>query len=230
MTVKPCNKQILNLLAEKSSAKQKVYQETQTLFKSFKDLLKEIANELNSNICNIDKKVVVEYRDKGEYEARILFSGDALVFQMHSNVFTFDKSHHIWKHSYIKDDNMRGFFGVIHVYNFLSDSFKYNRQADYGYLIGRIFINKERHFFMEGKREFSFLYNNLESDKLDEVCIRNIIEKSMIYAIDFDLTAPSFNEMGEVTVGQITQFGNSMNLSTRKKLGFKFSFEKNPPK
>ena len=229
MTVKPCNKKILNLLAEKSSTKQAVYFQSVELFETFKRLLKKIADELNSNICNIDRKVVVEYREHGEFEARILFSGDALVFQMHSNVFTFDKSHHLWKHSYIKSDEMRCFFGVLHVYNFLSDSFKFNRQADYGYLLGRIFINKEKHFFMEGKREFSFLYNDLETDVFDESSMRDIIEKSILYALDFDLTAPNFNEMREVTVGQITQFGNSLNLSTRKKLGFKFNFEKKVP-
>ncbi len=229
MTSKPCNQDILNLLAEKSSTKQTVYHETLQLFSAFKEKMKTIADELNSNICNIDKKVVVEFKDVSEYESRISFSGDALVFQLHSNVFTFEKSHHIWKHSYVKDDNMRAYFGVINVYNFLSDSFKYNRQADYGHLIGRIFINKERHFFMEGKREFGFLYNDLEKDELNEETMRKIIEKSMMYAIDFDLTAPNFNENREVTFGQITQYGNSLNLSTRKKLGFKFKFEDSHP-
>lgn len=42
------------------------------------------------------------------------------------------------------------------IYNFLSDSFrKFNRNADEGYLIGRIFINRERRYFVEGKQQTS---------------------------------------------------------------------------
>ena len=44
----------------------------------------------------------------------------------------------------------RTYCGVINMYNFLSDSFKYNRENDLGYLIGRMFINKEN-TFVEGK-------------------------------------------------------------------------------
>ena len=42
--------------------------------------------------------------------------------------------------SYVKEDKNRSYCGVIHLYNFLADSFKYNRLNDVGYLIGRVFI------------------------------------------------------------------------------------------
>ena len=66
---------------------------------------------------------------------------------MHTNTFSFDKSHQIWNSSYVKEDEYKAYCGVINVYNFLSDSFKYNRANDLGYMIGRLFINKEKHFF-----------------------------------------------------------------------------------
>lgn len=225
MEKKPCNKEILKLLAEKSSTKQFVFRQSKELFKKFKTVISEIAEELNSNICNIDDAVVVEYKDTGEYEAQIHFSGDVIIFQMHSNVFTFEKNHHIFKTSYIKDDPMRAYFGEIHMYNFLADSFRYDRSADYGFLMGRVFVNKDQHFFMEGQRQFGFMFNNLPVDVFEPANMRHVVERSMVYALDFDLTAPNFNEMREVTVNQITAFGSSLNLSTRKKLGFKFSYE-----
>ena len=230
MKEKTCNPQILGLLAGKSSTKQLVYRQCKELFKEFKKQLALIAGELNSNICNIDKQVVVSYKDKGDFEAHIHFSGDTIVFQLHSNVFTLEKSHSIWKHSYIKEDNMRAYFGMIHMYNFLSDSFKYNRQADYGHLMGRIFINKDKHFFTEGEREFGFLFNDLEEQSFSANEMRQIIEKSMVYALDFDLTAPNFRDMREITVSQITKLGSDLSLSTRKKLGFKLSYEREPIK
>jgi hypothetical protein len=221
-----CNKEILKLLSEKSSTKQFVFRQSKELFKEFGDELGKIANELNSNICNIDQSVVVHHKDIGEFEKQIFFSGDAIVFQMHTNIFTFEKSHHIWKTSYIKEDPMRAYFGVIHMYNFLADSFKYNRESDYGQLLGRIYLNKDKHFFMEGQRQFAFLYNDLHNDVFNEEQMRMIIEKSIEYSLDFDLTVPNMNDYKELTLGQIVQFGSALSLTTRKKLGFKFSFEK----
>ena len=54
---------------------------------------------------------------------------------------------------YPEENPNRGFCGLIHIYNFLNDSFKYNRVHDLGYLIGRIFINHENHFMVQGKRQ-----------------------------------------------------------------------------
>jgi len=221
-----CNKEILKLLAEKSSTKQFVFRQSKELFKLFGEELGKIATELNSNICNIDQSVVVQNKDIGEFEKQVFFSGDAIVYQMHTNIFTFDKSHHIWKTSYVKDDPMRAYFGVIHMYNFLADSFKYNRESDYGQLLGRIYLNKDKHFFMEGQRQFAFLYNDLHNDVFNEEQMRMIIEKSIEYSLDFDLTVPNMNDYKELTLGQIVQFGSALSLTTRKKLGFKFSFEK----
>jgi len=221
-----CNKEILKLLAEKSSTKQFVFRQSKELFKLFGEELGNIATELNSNICNIDQSVVVQNKDIGEFEKQVFFSGDAIVYQMHTNIFTFDKSHHIWKTSYVKDDPMRAYFGVIHMYNFLADSFKYNRESDYGHLLGRIYVNKDKHFFMEGQRQFAFLFNDVQNDVFDKTQIRKIIEKSIEHSLDFDLTVPNMNDYTELTLGQIVQFGSAISLTTRKKLGFKFSFEK----
>ena len=58
------------------------------------------------------------------------------------------------KQKYVKEDKMRSFCGVIHVYNFLNDSFKYNRLNDVGNLVARIFVNKDKHFFVEGENIF----------------------------------------------------------------------------
>jgi hypothetical protein len=228
---KECNQEILKLLAEKSSTKQFVYRQTKALFADFKLVVSQIAEALNNHICDIDANVVVEFTDDGPFECKIIFSGDAIVFQMHTNVFTFEPNHMIWKNSYVKEDKMRAYFGVIHMYNFLADSFRFNRTNDYGYLMGRIFVNKDKHFFVEGKRQFAFLFNDLSHDVFEENQMREIIEKCITYALDFDLTTPEFGLLREVTLGQIEAQGEYLNLGVRKKLGFKMSYEaKNQPK
>ena len=37
-----------------------------------------------------------------------------------------------------------------------------------GYCIGRIFINKENHYFVEGKRQLGFLYNDFMNSKMNK--------------------------------------------------------------
>ena len=60
----------------------------------------------------------VEYSSDGDFEAKLKFSGDTLLFHMHSNVFDFNAAHPIHKTKYIKEDKLRSFCGVINIYNF----------------------------------------------------------------------------------------------------------------
>ena len=151
------NKKIIELLKTKSSTKQEVYRITQSVFKDLNKVLKKKVEQMSSQMQNHDNSVEIEYNPKGDFETQIKFSGDVLIFHMHSNIFDFPPSHEIHKTSYVKEDKYRSFCGVIHIYNFLSDSLKYNRLNDVGHLIGRIFVNKESHYFVEGEKQLGFL-------------------------------------------------------------------------
>ncbi len=219
-------KEILNKLCQKASTKQAVYRTSKDVFEELKVILKDVAEELDGQLCTIDKHVQVEYKDKGEFEAELRFSGDVLIFHFHSNTFHFDKSHHIWNSSYAKTDKYRTYCGVINIYNFLSDSFKYNRENDLGYLIGRMFINKEKHFFVEGKGRMSFLYNDFPNAIIDKEALKSILQEAILFAMDFELLTPPFNDVQVVTLHQIKEMSQNMKLKTAKRLGFRFSNEK----
>jgi len=221
-----CNPKILSLLEGKASTKQLVYRQTKEVFSLLKKTLSEIANELNTSICNVDKNVLVEYFDRGTFEAEIRFSGDALIFHMHTNAFLFERSHFTQQNSYIKDEFRNGYFGLIYMYNFLADSLRYNRVNDMGHLIGRLFVNREKHFFIDGEKQFNYIHNNPATDIISKDLIKEIIEKSIIYALDFDLTTPKFNDMRYVSVKEIRSISNDLKISTSKKLGFKMSTDK----
>ena len=220
------SEKIIKKLSEKAAVKQEVYR----ICKSFFDLLKEVVSELSAELSNdvstVDKHVEIKYTDKGEFEIELKFSGDTLIFHMHTNTFSFDKSHNIWKSSYVKQDEYRAYCGVINVYNFLSDSFKYNRANDLGFMIGRLFINKEKHFFTEGNGRMSFLYNNFQNDILDKQVLKHIVHELMLHAIDFELVTPPYKDVHVVSLHEINQMSQNMKLKTAKKLGFKFSNEK----
>lgn len=91
---------------------------------------------------------------------------------MHSNVFKFSEPDFATKTSYVKDNQDNAFCGVVHIYDFLADSYEYSRLNDTGYLIGRLFINRESHFQLEGKGELGMLYPNFMNQVLSEEIVK----------------------------------------------------------
>ena len=214
---------LFEIIKDKGILKQDVFNNIILNFKVLKQVLKEIADDLKDRISKVDERIIIEYKDTGEFEAQVRVSGDLLVFQMHSNVFKFDMEHSLWKSSYLEENPNRGFCGVINIYNFLNDSFKYNRVHDLGYLIGRIFINHENHFMVQGKRQLGFLYNDFVHSTVDKEKLKSIVQSAIIYSLDFDLLVPGYDLVKEVSVGQVNQVSDSLRLRTGKRLGFVFN-------
>ena len=213
---------IIETLKEKACLKQKVFRQTIEIFQDFKTQGETLVNELGAEMEVVDKDVIIEFIDKSDHEFHIKFGGDILVFYMHTNVFDFERSHNIWNNSYVKDDELRVYCGMINVYNFLADSFKYNRINDVGYLVARCFFNKDKHYFVEGKRQLGFLYNDFINEVISTEKIRAIIESTILYSMDFDLLTPPYSTMQEVSVNDIIEVTNTMSIKTGKRLGFKF--------
>ena len=213
---------IFNLIRDKGVLKQDVFSNIILNFKVLKNILKEIGDELNERMTNIDERVIIEYKDSGEFEAQLRVAGDLLIFQMHSNVFKFNLENSLWKSSYLSENPNRGFCGLINVYNFLNDSFKYNRSNDLGYLIGRLFINHENHFMVQGKRQLGFLYNDFINAVIDKEKLKSIVQSAILYSLDFDLLVPSYDLVNQVSVNQVKQVSDDLKLRTAKRLGFVF--------
>jgi hypothetical protein len=213
---------ILKTLQEKSSMKQDVYANMLRAFTTLKITAKQTVAELSKVVATIDKRIIIEYKEKGEFEFELRVAGDLLIFAMHTNIFEFDKGHQIWKSSYLKEDHSRSFCGLINIYNFLNDSFKYSRVNDLGYIIGRIFINKENHYFVEGKRQLGFLYNDFVHATVDEAALKAVLESTILYCLNFDLYTPPFDAIKEISVLEMQSASESMQVKTGKRLGFRF--------
>ena len=213
---------LFNLIKDKSVLKQDIFSNIILNFKVLKSVLKEIGDDLNDKMTKVDERVIIEYKDSGEFEAQLRVAGDLLVFQMHSNVFKFSLENSLWKSSYLSENPNRGFCGLINVYNFLNDSFKYNRSNDLGYLIGRLFINHENHFMVQGKRQLGFLYNDFINAIIDKEKLKSIVQSAILYSLDFDLLVPNYDLVNQVSVNQVKQVGDNLKLRTAKRLGFVF--------
>lgn len=214
---------ITQVFKEKSSLKQEICSKTSEVFTWMNTFLQSRESVYKSEMESVDERVKFEYTAPGPFEGRLKFGGDVLVFHQHSNIFKISEDHSIWKTGYVQEDPSRAYTGIINIYNFLADSFRYNRQQDSGYLIARMFINKDMHFFVEGKRQLGFLYNDFITEKVTEQHVQDVIESAILYALEFDLYVPPYDNMKLVTVQQIQHLTKSSMLQTGKRLGFRFS-------
>jgi len=175
--------QIVQLLKEKSVMKQDIFKNTKTVFEIIKTVVNEVCEELKHEAKQIDSRILIECNLVGDYQIELKVAGDVLVFYMHTNVFEFEKSHPMFKTGYIKENHYNSYSGIIYVYNFLADSFKYNRLNDLGYLISRIFINRETRFFIESKPTLGYKYQNFSSEKISKESLKEIINELIIYCV-----------------------------------------------
>ena len=208
----------------KTNLKQDVYRKTMSSFILLKEVLSELADEYRSLLKKkVEDSVLPEFQEKGLFEAEFKIGGDVLIFSMHSNVFVFNREHPIWQLDYIKTNPMNSYCGVFNIYNFLQDSFKYNRSTDLGYLIARIFVNRENHFFVEGKRQSKEVVKDFGKDELSKEYLKEIVETAIQYAVDFDLLVPPYDQVKIATVEQMHAEINHSKIQTGKRLGFKFN-------
>lgn len=211
---------ILKLLKEKSVMKQDVFRNTLAAFAMVKECVNGIAIDLNTDTQAIDKRIIVSSTETNNYATQLKVAGDMLEFFMHTNVFEFEKSHAMFRTGYVKQNEYNSYCGIINVYNFLADSFKFNRLNDLGYLVCRIFINREMNFFIEAKGSVGIKYSSFSNTPLNKEQLNEIIYDLIIHAITFDLFTPPIEQIRVVSVNEIQESVTSINLRTGKRLGY----------
>ncbi|MBQ5648222.1 MAG: hypothetical protein IIV16_03755 [Alistipes sp.] len=217
---------ILSAIIDKSSLKQRVFDNTFAVFGELKDTLLEMASEIDDALDGkLDRRVRVEYRDRGKFEAQLQIASDLLIVRMHTDIFNFDSDHIIWQNEYVKSNRANSYCGVIDIYDFLSDSFKFNRSADEGYLIGRIFINREKMFFVEGKRQTLVRAMSFGEEAISRENLITVLETAINYALNFDLLTPPYDANKRVTVEQFNTKMDNSKFITGKRLGYDFNVD-----
>lgn len=216
-------KDLAQLLEKQSLLKQDVYEVTKDTFGKMKTFLSQEIDEFRGLIP--DERVRLSVIDKGDFEIQAYVGSDLLVFHMHTNVFSFPKEHSIWKTSYVEEDDSRAYCGIINIYNFLADSFLQDRLNDSGYLIGRIFVNKDNHFFIEGQGHLGTQFRDFINGELNAEHFCQIIRHAIHHSVKFDLLTPPYDIVNYVSVGDMKMMSSALNLKTAKRLGFRFSNE-----
>ncbi|UPL47938.1 hypothetical protein [Hymenobacter sublimis] len=214
--------QIFDGLKQKSSAKQAIYRNTLATFDLLRKVSQELVVELSRKITPVDSTVIIEYRPINDMEFHIRFSGDLLVFVLHSNIVTFPEEYGPMATKYVQDDFRRRFFGHIMAYNFMADSIKYQRLNDPGYLVGRLLINIDQHYFLEGVQQLELPDNDMSDNLVTEDALKLFVESAMIAAVNNDLIAPPLDDIQKISVKQKLE---NQQVSRGSKVGFSFSNE-----
>ena len=214
--------QIFDGLQQKSIAKQAIFRNTRAAFDMLRLVSQELVVELSRKITPVDSNVLIEYRPVNDMEFHIKFSGDLLIFVMHSNIVTFPEDYGPMASKYVEADFRRRFFGHIMAYNFMADSIKYQRMNDPGYLVGRLLINIENHYFLEGVQQLELPDNDMADNLVTPDMMRLFVESAMIAAVNNDLIAPPMQDIQKITVKQKVE---NQQVSRGSKVGFSFSNE-----
>ena len=214
---------IFEQLTTKTVLKQSVFDTTLEAFKELKEVLKEFPDLFNAKLAEKDERLLLQYEDVGNFVAKLKVAGDVLVFFMHTNAFMFDRDHKVWEQPYAREDASRGYTGVINIYNFLYDSFRYSRADDLGYMVARVFVNGERSFFVEGKRQRTMGVGGFGKSKIDPENWRKIVETAILYSLEFDLLVPPYENMNILTMAQLDDEIMQSRMRTGKRLGFVFN-------
>ena len=186
----------------------------------FKEAIKEVVSELNKELSKQSHEAVEFYIGSSHIE--LYFGTDVIVINFQNNVYEIDKSHSIWSHSYIQDNPLNAFVGIIPIYNFMRSSYKNNDSEDLGYLIARIFVNQEKHYFVEGKRQLGFLYNDFSANKISKNDFKNIIQSAILYCLDFEMLVPPYEDVSIISIEQLKQMINKSKSQNAKRMGFQF--------
>jgi hypothetical protein len=212
-------------LREKSSAKQAIFRATQAAFTLLRQVSQQLCLELTQKVtANSDATVKIECLPVNEMEFHIRFSGDLLVFVMHSNIVTFPDDFEPLNTPYVEADFRRRFFGHIMAYNFMADSIRYQRMNDPGYLLGRLLINIDSHYLLEGVQQLDLPGHDMSTSIVTAETMRLFVESAMIAAVNNDLIAPPLPEIQKISVKQKLE---NQQVSRGSKVGFSFTAQQN---
>lgn len=214
---------IQQLLESKSTAKQITYKNLLAAFNQLAKESKRIVEELKKKVRPADEDVTVNFLPVNEHEFHVKLAGDLLIFVLHTNVVTLDEAHEVMKEPYIREQDANRYFGQIMIYNFMSDSLRFNRINDPGYLLARLLINHENRFIVEGEGQLGTLFSSISNPPVNEEILNTIVKLSLTLAIENDLMAPPFPQVQFITLYQ--KMEKTQELGAGQKIGFRMSYE-----
>lgn len=213
---------IQKLLEYKSTAKQVTYKKLISAFELLAKESKRVIAELKKKTKPGDTDVTLGFERINEHEFQVKLAGDMLVFVLHTNIVTFDDTHEVMKDSYIQAAEINRYFGQIMIYNFMSDSLKFHRVNDPGYLLARLLINHDGRYIIEGEGKLGVVFSHISESPITEADLNILVKLALTLAIENDLMAPPYTQVKFITLYQ--KLEKTQELGAGQKIGFRMSY------
>ena len=214
---------IAEILLSKSTIKQQTYRNVCSAFRKLQEEAKSLIEELTQKTAERDMDIQLSVEIVSNQEFHVRIAGDLLVFVLHTNVITLTDEYDYNKSEYVVAKPLRKYLGQINVYNFMSDSFEFNRLNDPGYLLARLMINYENHFIVEGDRQIGFMFQSVSGKPLENTDLNILIKLIIAQAAENDLIAPPFPKIRRITVKE--KMERTQSLGAGNKIGFQMSYQ-----
>lgn len=211
------------LLETKSTAKQITYKNLLQSFHTLQEDARQVINEIKNRARPGDQDVTTEFMAVNDHEFQVKLAGDLLVFVLHTNIVTFQDEHPILQTGYMRQQQVNRYFGQIMIYNFMSDSIRFNRMNDPGYLLARLLINHEGRYVIEGDGPLATFANTISDGPISDLELTNLVKLTLAMAIENDLVAPPFPEVRFITLHQ--KLEKTQELGAGQKIGFRMSYQ-----
>lgn len=215
---------IQKLLEDKSTAKQVTYKKLIVAFELLAKESKRVMTELKKRAHPGDADVTLAFERVNEHEFQVKLAGDLLIFVLHTNIVTFDDTHEVMKDPYIQSSELNRYFGQIMIYNFMSDSVKYHRVNDPGYLLARLLINHDGRYIIEGEGKLGVVFSHISESAITEADLNVLVKLALTLAIENDLMAPPYTQVRLITLYQ--KLEKTQELGAGQKIGFRMSYHR----
>ena len=200
-----------------ATLKKNIWKLTMEMFVHMKKETSGLVNEILLKSKDFPD-IEIEYKEVDALEFNLKFGSDVLIFELQTNIVTFNATHPLMKTKYLQENRELRYFAQVMIYDFLSDSIKYNRTEDSGYLLARVLVNAENHFMVEGPRGLYYLFNGIEHTEATCENLSLLVKKTMAVAIDSDLFGPDFKQIQYITFGQ--KKAKNKEIGHGQKIGF----------
>ncbi|SMD41772.1 hypothetical protein SAMN00777080_0303 [Aquiflexum balticum DSM 16537] len=208
---------IVSKLQTTSKLKYNLFESTEKLFGELEIICRELMQEIIETNKE-EKPIPLKIEKINDYEFIFRIGGDVLIFILQSNIVRLPDDTYLSKSKYLKKDVSLRYFGQILIYNFLSDTLTFGRLEDPGYLIGRILLNRENKFFLEGDRKIVFNFPELKDNPVSKEKMRDLVEQLVVSVLENDLLAPAFQDIMLISYHQKLEHTSSM--GNPQKIGF----------
>ncbi|MDZ4715934.1 MAG: hypothetical protein SH819_10740 [Cytophagales bacterium] len=213
---------IQRMLENKSAAKQITFRKILSAFEILAKESKHVITELKKKGNPADQDVTVDFMRVNEHEFQLKLAGDLLIFVLHTNIVTFDETHDVMKDPYIREKDINRYFGQIMIYNFMSDSIKFHRINDPGYLLARLLINHDGRYIIEGEGKLGVVFSHISDTPINVQDLNILVKLALTLAIENDLMAPPYPQVKFITLHQ--KIEKTQELGAGQKIGFRMSY------